>query len=177
LVALAYGWVTLANIPLNSWWVPARYPQTVYLVVFALSYLAFYLGMGKLALGMLQRVAVTPIAVRVVVHFLLLAGGCMGPFFIQMMFPDVFGRDYSLLQVTNVFWTAIELADRNALPQYILEMTLAIPSLGLIMFILNLPSVVREVAEIRIAKPERVAQEDAELNPPPAEPTKTNPWD
>lgn len=176
-VAGAYAGVSLANLPLQSWWLPARYPQTLYVAWFGLCYLAFYLGLGKLLLGFVQRVAVTPIAVRVVVHLLLLVMGSLGPFFIQMIFPEVFGRDYTLLQVTNVFWTAVEVVDKNMLPYDIDGMTLAISALGFIAFVLNLPGVIREVAEVRIAKPQRVALEDLELNPPTPEPTKTNPWD
>ena len=44
---------------------------------------------------------------------------------------------------------------------------------------MNLPGVVREVRYVRIARPSRVAEEDAELaaRSHPAEPVRTSPWD
>ena len=54
-----------------------------------------------------------------------------------------------------------------------------ITTLGASLFLLNLPGVIREIDQVRIAKPQRIVEEDAELATAfaPTEPAKSSPWD
>ena len=50
-----------------------------------------------------------------------------------------------------------------------------LPIAAVLVFALNLPSIADEIQQLRVAKPQRVEQDDLELNPPPA-PQPSSPW-
>jgi hypothetical protein len=52
-----------------------------------------------------------------------------------------------------------------------------IPLAAGVVFLLNLPALRRELAYVRVAKPQRVVQEEADLAPPAPEPVPESPWD
>ncbi len=71
--------------------------------------------------------------------------------------------DYSLLQASNPFWSLAYLRDSPVWPpSEIVWLLIIVPSTALLVFLLNLPGVAREVRQVWIAKPKRVAEEDAE---------------
>jgi hypothetical protein len=69
------------------------------------------------------------------------------------------------MQITNVFWTMIEVGDNANLPVDIEVLMLVVPVVALIVFVMNLPSVARELAQVRITAPPRVLEEDAAARP------------
>jgi hypothetical protein len=69
--------------------------------------------------------------------------------------------------------------DGRNLPADALLLMVIVPGLALIVFVLNLPAVAREVHQVRAPKPQRVAEEDAQLaaEKAPPQPIRTSPWD
>jgi hypothetical protein len=110
---------------------------------------------------------------------LLLVGGGV-PLVIQLMSPVLRDMDYSMLQVSSPFWTVAYLATSRGTPRPETVMLLWVLGIAaMIVFVANLPGVHRELRHVRIARPKRVAEEDAQvaaLKSPP-QPTKTSPWD
>jgi len=116
----------------------------------------------------------------VLIQILLAAAGCAVPAVLQTMsYRYYYSTGYSLLQITNPFWTLAHVGDDATLPAETAILLIVVPLAALIVFVLNLPGVVREVRHVRIAKPARVAEEDAELAAlvAPPQPTRTSPWD
>jgi hypothetical protein len=81
---------------------------------------------------------------------------------------------YSYLQITNPIWTLYYLSSYGPAPEEAVLVT-AVPAAAICLLLLNLPGAAREMRRVRTALPPRVAEDEAELNPPP-ELQPTNPW-
>ena len=66
-----------------------------------------------------------------------------------------------MLQVTNPFWTLAETLRPHSVASDIDAACYLVLLLAAIAFVLNLPSVMREVRQIRIAAPRRVLEDEA----------------
>ncbi|MHC4398848.1 MAG: ABC transporter permease [Planctomycetota bacterium] len=144
------------------------------------AYLTAYLGVGLLIMRLLHRVGRASIFLAGLVQVVLLAAGCAVPWVIESMAPRTYGYmdDYSLLHATNPFWTLAEIGDSRVLPLETAPLMILVPLAALMIFLINLPGVAREVRQVRVAKPKRVAEEDAEraAKRAPPVPTRTSPW-
>jgi hypothetical protein len=154
--------------------------RVIYFAVLGTCYMVVYLGTGKLLLDLIQRSTPTTIVHRFVVHVLLMLAGCGIPMVIELSLYDPRLPGYSLLEITNPVWTLSTIAG-GSIPTSDMPVLVGVLSLAAAgIFLANLPSVVAEVRNVRIAKPARVADEDAELAAAvaiPAEPVRTSPWD
>ena len=100
--------------------------------------------------------------------------GCLVPQLIEMMErPHI--HVYTLMYVFDPFSTLAN-ADKLRLGYMASVLTIVLVS-ALAVFIANLPSVVREMRQTRVAKPPRVAEEDAALQAVPPAPAPRGPWD
>lgn len=174
----------LASIDVFSSFVPSRWragdgTSVVCFAVLGLSYVTIYLGIGLLLVRFMRRFTYVGILLTLLTHFVLMMIGCGIPTIIQMMSAQLRGAGYSFLQITNPFWTLVHIVDRWALPPETPVLLTIIPLAALIVFVVNLPAVAAEVRHVRIAKPRRIAEEDAQLSAEsaPPVPTRTNPWD
>ena len=158
------------------------FQNCMYLLAFGfigLFYLVIYLGLGLMILRLARRVSQVGVLLAVLVQILLLLVGGGVPLIIQLMSPTMRDMDYSMLQVSSPFWTLAYLGDTwRAQPETIMLLWV----LGIaasIVFMANLPSVLRELRHVRIARPQRVAEEDAQLAAlkTPPQSTRTSPWD
>jgi hypothetical protein len=120
-------------------------------------------------------VAPVGIALSLMVQILLLVAGCGIPLIIYLMSYSR-GGGYTLLQITNPIWTLVELVDSGTGLTYSPAILLVLVPVAVIIFLANLPGIAAEVRHVRVAKPLRVAQEDAAAQKPPPR-VKTNPWD
>lgn len=145
----------------------------------AACYLTIYLGLGLLLVGMLRHVSRTGLVLSLLIQILLLLLGCGVPLLVQTMTPRWGQSGYSLWHITNPLWTLAEIGDNTTLPVDTPILLTVLPLAALIVFALNLPAIFRELRHVRIAKPLRVAEEDALLSArlAPTEPTRLSPWD
>lgn len=143
------------------------------------AYLTIYLGLGLLVVRFFQRFSQVGIAGGMLIQALLVFVGTTAPLVIQLMSATARNSGYTLLQISNPFWTIAHVGDSSTLPLQTPEILVLLIFGALVVFAVNLPGVVRELRYVRVAKPARVAEEDAEtaarLAPPEA--TKTSPWD
>jgi hypothetical protein len=69
------------------------------------------------------------------------------------------GSGYSLLQITNPFWTLTEIGADATLPSETFALMTMLPVFAGIIFVMNLPGVACELAQVRIAAPKRVLED------------------
>jgi hypothetical protein len=130
--------------------------------VLGLSYVTIYLGLGLLMMKVLRRFASVGLMLSVFLQIVLLLAGSVVPLVIQLTLPDLRNESYSLLQITNPFWTLSQVTFTSSMQQTPILMVF-IPLAALVVFLMNLPGLCREVRNIRIIKPQRVIEEDAQL--------------
>ncbi|MGH7193612.1 MAG: hypothetical protein ACREJM_08785, partial [Candidatus Saccharimonadales bacterium] len=75
------------------------------------------------------------------------------------MMPDI-RRDYSLLEITNPFYSLYEVAEVHDFIPEVVALMILVPLAAAAVALLNLPGVVSAVRQVRLAKPRRVAEED-----------------
>ena len=149
--------------------------ETLCLAFVGWGYLVGYLGLGLLAITALRRFTIVNMAAAVLIQLLLVLAGSGIPSAIQLMSVELRELDYSYLQITNPFWTIHYIGDRG-LPSDAVVLLLLVSTGAICVLLLNLPGVVRELRQVRIAAPARVAEDELELHPLPAA-LPTNPWD
>jgi len=145
------------------------------LLIVGWAYGVAYLGLGKLAIELLRRVAYVNMFAGVLIHFLIILAGSGIPTTIQLMSIDLRLLDYSYWQLTNPIWSLAHLSDGGVATDGPI-LILLVPAAAFCILLLNLRSVVAELQAVRIAPPSRVVQDEAELHPAPA-PLPQNPWD
>lgn len=122
------------------------------------SYMAFYLGLGRLIIAGLRKLSYFGLAAVVLIHVLLLVLSAAIPTFFQFWLEGFREPDYSTIQAMNWWWSLLEAGRRNTV---MMDPTLYIASAaGLSMFALHLVLAAREVEKTRLATPERVTQDD-----------------
>jgi len=145
--------------------------------VIATSYLAIYLGLGRLLLGSLRGFGEQRQSLRVLVHLLLLMLGSAIPWVIQVSNPATRHLGYTLLQITNPLWTIWECCTRGV-PPVADALVYLLPFAAFCVLLLNLKSLAFELKQVRELSPPRVQQEDAQLAAEAAGPPQANsPWD
>ena len=145
-------------VPGRSSWIT---PDRIFLYgVVALSYATLYLGLGLLLLRLIRRVTTVGLLLAVLIQVLFMLFGCLVPLVIQMSLPHLYGSAYSLLHITNPFWTLSEICSGAGLLQTpALLVFLPLAAAGTLA--LNLPTIAREIRNLRICEPQRVIEEDA----------------
>ncbi len=146
-----------------------------------LAYLAFYLGLTRLAVLVLRAKRVhVGLLVSLLLMVVLSGAGALVPFFghvwLTRGFSDAY---YSVLQTSNWVWTIGEWVDGSVLlGGDLIVATIAVAAGGLLAFCANLALAYREVERTRVATPTRVV-EDEQLLHPRKEVTSTDvgdPW-
>lgn len=131
-----------------------------YSILLLSGYVIFYLGLTKLILDVLRRWIRPGLAIGGLVQIALVLISTVLPLAIQAMyFPQ---RNYSLLQLSNPFWTVTEAINYRWRSSSSLEIEIAavlVPTAALVVLLLNLPAVARELRFVRIATPARVQVE------------------
>jgi hypothetical protein len=153
-----------------------RYQAVSLFCLTCVSYVAVYLGIGNILLYLIRRISSVTLFTAAVIQCLLVLIGTAAPYLIAE-FNRSYGRSYSLLHVTNPFWSCIELLeDPNSIVSAHAIPWLVVPP-AIVIFFINLWLVAPRVREQAVAKPLRMVEEDAALAPPPAAPPPASPWD
>lgn len=141
-------------------------------------YLTILLGLGLLLGRLVHRFSPTSSVLSVLFQALLVLLGCGVPLVIQLSSSQWYSSGYTLLQVSNAFWTLTEMARSSGSTQTPAILTILLPC-SLLVFVLNLRGIAREVRFVRTAKPPRVAEEDAQqaAKRHPPQPVQISPWD
>jgi hypothetical protein len=150
--------------------------RSLYFIILGFSYAAAFLGFGRVAIAAARRWAYVPMSAGFLLHLILLLTGVGIPTVVQLMSRELRSRGYSLIQMTNPFWTLSELlSDGPDAVQAPILLTV-IPGAAIFAFALNFRSVAAELARQRIAVPLRIVEDELEIRA--AQPLKSSsPWD
>ena len=174
-IAAQFHPVSTAAAPTAAFRPPVGRFEIAAFAMLCVSYLTIYLGLGLALIRALRRICQVRRLLAILVQVLLVLLGTIVPFTIQLSSPELRHLDYSYLQITNPFWTLFEaLGHWGVLLTYDL-LWVILPLAALLVFVLNLPAIAREVGQVRVAKPVRVEEEDAQQNA--LQPTRKDPWD
>lgn len=145
----------------------------------ATAYLAIYLGLGLLLIRFVRRFSQAGLLLSLLLQIMLVLLGCGVPMLIQTLSPYRVRLEYGLIHMSNPFWTLAQVADNSTLPMETPMLIAVLPLVALIVLAMNMPGIARELRYVRIAKPQRVAEEDAALTAQasPARPARLSPWD
>ncbi len=152
-----------------------RVEQCAYFIVIGWGYLVAYLGLGRLVVAMLRQFAVVTMMACALIHVLLVLAGSGIPTSIQWMSVSMQHREYSFLQITNPFWSLYHVLN-SSLSGDSLVLVIVVPAAACCMLLLNMPSIVRELRQVRTLPPTRVLEDEAELHPEPIAGPQ-NPWE
>ncbi|HQU42221.1 MAG TPA: hypothetical protein PK867_05390, partial [Pirellulales bacterium] len=135
-----------------------------------LCYIVFYLGLARLVIGLLRRVTPVTLTLAVLLQVLLVMAGSGIPVSIHLMTPSI-RSGYSLIEISNPFFSLTEVLQAGDFNADVVVLLIVVPVAAALVFLANVPAIVAAVHQVRIAKPKRVAEEDAELEalraPPP----------
>ncbi|MEX2169229.1 MAG: hypothetical protein WD851_07955 [Pirellulales bacterium] len=176
---VAWALMLCAASALAESWGTSTHGLTVGLLVFCIlgiGYVVAYLGIGRLIVAMLRRWTIVSMLGAFLIQFLLALAGSGIPYVIQMTTAEMRNLPYHYLQVTNPIWTLSYLIDDRDLPPETIPLLIVIPGAALCVFLANLPSLVRETRQSRLAVPQRVVEDEAALHPEPAT-LPSSPWD
>jgi hypothetical protein len=121
------------------------------------SYMAFYLGLGRLMIAGLRKLSDFGLPAVVLIHVLVLTAATALPTFVQFWMQNFRSADYSGLQTMNWMWSLIETMDGSWM---MTPVVVTVGIAGLSMFAVNLVLAAREVEATRLETPERVQQDD-----------------
>lgn len=162
---------------------PLATHEVIAMAMSAFCYVVLFLGTGRLAMIVVRLFYPAGIGISILINIALLLAAILAPLLLQaMLWPGVDG--YTLLNITNPFWTTVTLSDEFSMWPYMLTVgTANIPVAVLLlvggatlMLTVQLAIASRELRQVRVAPPRRVQEDEAELHPPaPAGPR--NPWE
>ncbi len=147
--------------------------------VLAPAYVIAYLGIGLILVRFLRRFAPSTLFLAVLIQILLVCVGTAGPFVMTSIVDGEAFGGYSLIQITNPFWSCMHVTEGASMPGEATVLLILVPLTALFVFVMNLPGILHEVRHVRIAKPVRVAEEDEQLaaETRPQGPVQISPWD
>jgi hypothetical protein len=134
-----------------------------------------YLGVGRLLIVLLRRWIYVPMTAAFLLQVILLMAGAFGPMVIQMTSRELRHSGYTLLQVTNPFWTLRDLVDSGPSSVQADVLIWIVPAAAVAALLLNMRSVATELMHHRVAPPVRVLEEEAALHVLVVKPS--NPWE
>jgi hypothetical protein len=147
------------------------HPRFLAVIFLAAAYVAFYLGLGRVVVLALRRVAHFGVVVALLVQALVASLGVILPMLLQaLVYWNQPGMDYTWLQVPNWGWTMVEAADRRSFVGSHLGHILVVYAAATAMFLVNVVLAAQELRQLRLPTPQRVLEDDRQLRPPPPEP-------
>lgn len=124
-------------------------------------YVFTYLGIARLLVLALRRVAYVGMLVSLLLSFLIAFLGCAIPFLLQAWWIGFKALSYNGFQAPNWIWTMIEAADGGLWTTP--EVPIVVCATAAIVFVLNLFFAMYEVEHVRQATPQRVLDDQSEL--------------
>jgi len=177
LSGVAFCLIAMTVASLSGWPGPSFVPwsSTMAFAALMLSYVVVYLGIGNLLLMFLRRFMAVSMVTSIVVQLILIIVLCLVPVVLHFMSRTMFYEGYTLLQMTNVFWSLGIIVDSGTLPWEATVLLFCIPIAAVLVWLANVPFVAAEIRHLRVQQPERLLAEEAELRAAASGPT--SPWD
>ena len=150
-----------------------RYFYYMAAIAVAWGYAVAYLGLGRLLLSGLRRFGGVSVLAGFLINVILVIAGTGIPMIIYSSFRAFRYAGYTLLQITNPFWSLVHVVDRGGSETMLL--LLIVPAVAVCLLLANLPAMAREICQTRLPLPARVVADEVELHPVVEVPS--SPWD
>jgi hypothetical protein len=143
-----------------------------------LGYVAAYLGLTRIFVVTARRITSVGMLAAFLCHVIVIVGGILMPLLLQaaISWGDYSSFTYSPLQLSNWFWTLLEIGKNGAGTNSIRALIVIAPA-GSLIFLINFLMAAREVEHVRLAAPRRVIEDELLRHPERLTPKKRNPWD
>lgn len=138
-------------------------------------YAIFYLGIGRLAVVGLRRVAHVSLMGAFLVQLLIALGGSSLPFVARTLDDRVDQIDVGVLTASSPVWTVDRLLENQLRTVEESALLVTVLAASVAVWLVSLGAAGAEARQARLDTPQRVLQDDRELNPSPAA-TPVNPW-
>lgn len=171
LVAIAMACVLVIPLPIRG---SMQTVEIAMVMAAGWAYVVIYLGIGKLLIAAIRRLAPVTSVASFLLHVLLVLAGAGIPYALQMSLRTWRNAGYNPLQWSNPFWSIVELINARGITGESLLLVSVLLVIACCVLLVNLPSIARELRQVRVALPSRVAQDEAELHPITIGPQ--NPW-
>ena len=155
---------------------PIDLPTILAVSVICWSYLAIFLGLGMMIIRFTRRYSVVSIFVAIAIHLILVAAACAIPFVIEVNVLQQYSRGYTLLHISNPFYTVVEAVDDWSRTDHHAGMAFILIFAAAVVLALNLKNILFEIRRIHTAVPARVMEDEAEVERA-LEPGYQSPWD
>ncbi|MCO6044536.1 hypothetical protein NG895_11525 [Aeoliella sp. ICT_H6.2] len=153
-----------------------QYPEIIGGMILLWCYLVTYLGVGKLIIAGINRLVPVNAIAGFLLHVIFLMAGAGIPLVIQLSLRSMRNAGYTALQLSNPFWTLGELLEGGGFSdKEIILQSIVLGAVAVCILMVNMPGTAREFMQGRVALPQRVAQDEAELHPVEIKPQ--NPWE
>ncbi len=168
-----------------DWYLPASgggffsFPVSRLMLVLIYSplYLTAYLGLGRLIVLGLRKFMQVGVVASLLLNLIVFAIGSLIPFVIEMVLFQGFRNAPSMyLQMTSPIYVVAAVADGIVSGSQLLPHVAIVAVVALVIFLCNLPSVIREIRQQRVAAPVRVQEEEQAAAPEPVQ-VASNPFD
>ncbi|NIP84844.1 MAG: hypothetical protein GTO03_04515, partial [Planctomycetales bacterium] len=124
----------------------------------------------------LRRFYPLPPVGAVAVHAVLLTVCTLAPLVIQLMSPLLREEDYTLLQISNPFWSLVAAGNQNSLTGPFWVLIVVVPAAAVLVLGFNGRMILADVGQVRAERPARLVAEDAQQEAA-RRPRRTSPWD
>jgi hypothetical protein len=175
LAIMGTGWIAVTYGYLNGYEYLPDLTRWFSFTICLLGYVMGYLGLVRLGIIGLRRAAPVGLMAAFLCQVITILCGVLFPLLIQALISwgDYTTFEYSLLQLTNFFWTLYEVLNTSGFGGS--ELAVLVGTVGGMIFLVNLLVAAREVEHVRQAIPQRVVEDERALHP--TAPRKRNPWD
>lgn len=177
LAVMAAAWLAVGYAYATGYEYLPELPEWTCFTICLLGYVMGYLGLVRLAVVALRMATPVGLLATFLCQVIAVSAGVLFPLLIQALvsWGDYNTFSYSILQISNFFWTLYEVVERG--PFGGSELALIVGSVGGVIFLANLLVAAREVEHVRQQAPQRVLEDERTLHPRPEQRKKRNPWD
>ncbi len=143
-------------------------------IVLLWCYTVAYLGLGRFVITLLRKFAPLSLFGCFLVQLLLVLGGCGLPFLLQTIHSRMRLLNISLVQVPSPVWSIGRLMQGGMSAPQELTLMVSVVAVAVVALLLNLVLAGHEARRLRLAKPQRLVEDDRLNSPAIVRPT--NPW-
>lgn len=139
------------------------------------AYVVLYLGLGRFLILGLRRVTEVSALGGFLLQVLCALAGSGLPFVVDTLSDRIRVTDAAWISVTSPLWNTPRVLNGSVSSDRELTLLFTVGALSLAVALVNLALASHEARQLRVAAPQRVREDDLELNPTP-ESQPTNPW-
>lgn len=145
-------------------------------VIVGAAYIVGYLGIGRIAIGGIRRVATLTGLGCFLVHFLIVLAGIGLPELVRASSTRLSRLPFLWWDLPSPLRVLDAIGDEKLNDAEILTLLIVVPGIAACVFLVNLMMAAREIRQLRVPIPQRILEDDASLRAAAVVNLPTNPW-